>query len=518
MPILAAESSDEADPGKLSLTQNVYVNGKSVNELARETAINMHSPEKYVAYEGGVFAFRNNSFRQNAAFGTVEVEKEKLSVEWKYELGSIRTADNGTLYGVGWTGQPAIVKWASDARTKLMNIYEEKRSVSALKEVIFGGLDGTIYFLDLNDGQPTRDFIKLGYPIKSSVAINTQGIPMLGVGQAISKLSNKTGDIGYYLYNWMNCEEMLFINGRKSNSQSQYATNGAFDGSALFDRNSADTLIIAGENGLIYTVGLNTVFDYKSEDPSLTINKEIVTLKIKSAKEKDANVGVESSVAMYDKYIYSADTYGILQCIDSDTMKAVWAVDVGDNTDAAIALDFDENGDLGLYTGNTSFSRLRGKNPVTIRRLDALTGEEIWTYEIDCVYNADQLSGVKASPVMGENEISDLVIFTVNMTDDKNSATILALNEMTGKVEWKYKLENNAISSPVAVYNEEGEAWIIQADQKGRVYLLDGRTGDVRNVLDLKGEIQASPAVYKDMLVIGTCSKDNAYMYGVRIW
>lgn len=30
-------------------------------------------------------------------------------------------------------------------------------------------------------------------------------------------------------------------------------------------------------------------------------------------------------------------------------------------------------------------------------------------------------------------------------------------------------------------------------------------------------EIQGSPAVYKDMLVIGTCSKDNAYMYGVRI-
>ena len=36
-------------------------------------------------------------------------------------------------------------------------------------------------------------------------------------------------------------------------------------------------------------------------------------------------------------------------------------------------------------------------------------------------------------------------------------------------------------------------------------------------VLSLGGEIQGSPAVYKDMLVIGTCSKDNAYMYGVRI-
>ena len=253
------------------------------------------------------------------------------------------------------------------------------------------------------------------------------------------------------------------------------------------------------------------------EKPPFSINKEITFLKTKSAKEKDTNVSIETSLAMYDKYIYSADAYGILQCIDSDTMKAVWAVDVGDNTDAALALDFDKNGELGLYTGNTSYARLKGKNPVTIRRLDALTGEEVWAYEIDCVYNADQLSGVKASPVMGEHEISDLVIFTVNMTGDKNSATILALNKLTGKVAWKYELESTAISSPVAVYNEAGEAWIIQADQKGRLYLLDGMTGDVRNVLDIKGEIQASPAVYKDMLVIGTCSKDNAYMYGIRI-
>jgi len=466
-----------------------------------------------------VFAFRNNSFRQNAAFGTVEVEKEKLSVEWKYELGSLRTADNGTLYGVGWTGQPSIVKWAVEARTKLMNLYPEKREVGKLKEVIFGALDGKIYFLDLNDGQPTRDAIKLGYPIKSSVAINTRGVPMLGVGQAISKLPNKTGDIGFYLYNLMDSKELLFINGRKSDIQSQYTTNGAFDGSALFDHagNTDDTLIIGGENGLIYTVALNTQFDYAAENPSLKINKEVTFLKTKAAKEQDANVGIETSVAMYDKYIYSADAYGVLQCIDSDTMKAVWAIDVGDNTDAALALDFDENGDLGLYTGNTSYNRLKGKKPVTIRRLDALTGEEVWTYEIDCIYNGDQLSGCKASPVIGENAISDLVIFTVNMTHDKKSATMVALDKMSGKLVWKYELDSTAISSPVAVYNEDGDAWIIQAAQSGKLYMLNGETGDVRNVLDIEGEIQASPAVYKDMLVIGTCSKNNAYMYGIRI-
>lgn len=516
MPILEAAAADEAQPDKLSLTQTVYKNGKKVTDFQRETAISMNGPDGYTYYDGGVFTFRGNSFRQNAASGTVEVEEEKLSVEWKYEMGSLRTASNGTWYGMGWTGQPAIIKWAQEARENLMNLYENKRTVTALKEVIFAGLDGKIHFVDLNDGQPTRDAINVGYPMKSSVSVNPYGYPMLGVGQAISKLANKSGDYGYYLFNLLNGSELMFMSGKKSNQQDTYCANGAFDGTGLFDMNS-DTLIVSGENGLVYTISLNTQFDWKSEKPLLTIDKEVVFLKTKAKAEETNEVGAEASVAVYNNYIYTVDTYGILQCIDSNTMKAVWAKDVGDNTDAAIALDFDENGDLALYTGNTAYKRLTSKKPVTIRRLDALTGEEIWKYEISCVYNKDQLSGCKASPVVGQNGISGLVIFTVNMTGSADKSTVVALNKMDGSVEWEYEMDATAISSPVAVYNEAGDAWIIQGDQSGKLYLLDGSTGKVCNVLDLGGDIQGSPAVYKDMLVIGTSSKDNAYMYGIRI-
>ena len=517
MPLYEAQSSSNTSPSQLNLKETVYWNGKKVtSELSRTTSISMNGPDAYTFYDGGVLAFRSNSFRQNAAFGTVEVEDEKLSIEWKYQLGSLRTADSGTLYGVGWTGQPAIVKQPLEAREKLMNIYAEKRGVSAMKEVIFGALDGKIYFLDLNDGQPTRDPINVGYPLKSSVAVHPYGYPIIGIGQAISKLPGKTGDIGFRLYSLLDCSELMFLNGRKSSQQDQYGANGAFDGSAIFDMNS-DSLIIGGENGLIYTIGLNTAFDYKSDKPTLSISKDTIYLKTKASAETDANTGIETSVAMYGSYIYSADTYGILQCIDSDTMKAVWAVDVGDNTDAAIALDFDENGDLGLYTGNTAYARLKSKTPVTIRRLDALTGEEIWKYEISCIYDKNQLSGCKASPVIGQNDISDLAIFTVNMTGGANKSTMVALNKMTGALEWQREFDSEAISSPVAVYNEAGKAWIIQGTQDGLLYMLDGRTGEVRSTLNLGGEIQASPAVYRDMLVIGTCSKDNAYMYGIRI-
>ena len=522
MPQLEATGSAGADPKGLSITETVYQAGKKVTNLTRSASLNMPSPDEYTYYDG-VTAFRGDSFRRNAAYGSVEVNSETLSVEWKYPLGSLRTADSGTLYGVGWTGQPAIVKLMTEQRTLWMNIYEAKRSVSVLKEVIFGGLDGKIYFLDLNDGQPTRDAITMGYPIKSSVAVHPQGLPILAVGQAISKLPNKTGDIGFHIYSMLDGKELMLLNGRKSNSQDQYASNGAFDGSAIFDR-SSDTLVVTGENGLVYTVGLNTNFKYLDPDgsithnPEVTISKEITYLKTKAKAEADKDTGAETSVAMYGPYIYTADTHGILECVDSGTMKAVWAVDVGDNTDAALALDFDENGDLGLYTGNTMYARLnKAKGKVALRRFDALTGEEVWKYEIACVYNKDQNAGLKASPLIGQNDISDLAIFTVNMTGGAGKATILALNKLTGEVVWQRELDAEAISSPVAVYNAAGKSWIVQADQKGRLYLLDGRTGEVRNTLDLGGEIQASPAVYNDMLVIGTCSKDNAYMYGIRI-
>jgi len=49
------------------------------------------------------------------------------------------------------------------------------------------------------------------------------------------------------------------------------------------------------------------------------------------------------------------------------------------------------------------------------------------------------------------------------------------------------------------------------------MYLLDGMTGEVINTLQLTGTIDGSPAVYNDMLVIGTTGKGTSYIYGVKL-
>lgn len=511
MPALTVTASEDALPEKLNYKETVYANGKSVKDLTRAQPLAMPAPGEYTGYAGGVFTFRSDSFRGNAAFGYADAAQGRLAELWRTEVGSLRT-DAGSVYGVGWTGQPAIVKWLLEIRG-MMNIKPEKRDVTALKEVIIAAQDGKVYFLDLADGVATRDAIDIGYPFKGSVSVDPNGRPLLAVGQGISMLAGKTGDIGLHVYNLIDQSQAYFLNGRRSNKQSQFATNGAFDGTALFDRVS-DNLVVAGENGLVYTIKLNSTFDYKDK-MSITIDPEVTYVKGKG-KQNDNTVSIESSAAMYGKYIFVADKHGIVRCIDSDTMTTVWASDNGDNTDATIALGFDPDGSLGLYTGNTSHARLGSKKNVTLRRLDAMTGAQIWGYEIKSKYNKEERGGAKASPIVGEHEISDLVIFTVNLTDNGGS-TMLALNKQTGTLVWQYALSAPTISSPVAVYNQAGQAWIIQGDESGKLTMLAGKTGQVVTDLMLEGAIDGSPAVYNDYLVVGTTAKSGSYIYGVRI-
>ena len=69
----------------------------------------------------------------------------------------------------------------------------------------------------------------------------------------------------------------------------------------------------------------------------------------------------------------------------------------------------------------------------------------------------------------------------------------------------------------MAVYDENGKGWIIQACSNGTIYLMDGLTGSVINTLQVNGVIEGSPAVYGDMMVIGTTGKDSSYIYGIKI-
>lgn len=518
LPKLVVTADAGADPALIKSA--VIYNGtkKAANyERTAEDIINMPDSETYARQPYGVMTFRGSSFRQNAAEGTVGdiTEMEEL---WKVEASSVKGSGKTVFYGIGWTGQPLIIKWSKEVR-EMSNILEEKKNTKALREVIIAGEDGNIYFLDLETGEKTREPIALGYPMRGTPSVHSLGYPVLSVGQYARKMAKKTGDIGMRVYNLLNSKQLFMIDGLDGKLDRPYYTVGSFETSSLFDYNS-DTMITAGTNGMLYTTKLKTTIDRTSG--TLTVNPAHVSVKTKASGESDKQVSVESSIAAYQNYVFYADMGGVLRCVDTTSMKTLWAVKTGDAVEAAVALDLVDDGNtLWLYTANTLTNRSKGS--CQIRRYNALTGAEDWVYEVPVKKNKKTgvTAGVKASPVVGRNGLDGMVYFTVSYaTDIDGSAAdgvLIALDKETGKPAWRRPLSSYSYSSPVAVYNEEGRGWIIQAANDGKMELLDGLTGAVVSTLQIEGEINASPAVYKGTLVIGTQGKGTSYIYGISL-
>ena len=47
--------------------------------------------------------------------------------------------------------------------------------------------------------------------------------------------------------------------------------------------------------------------------------------------------------------------------------------------------------------------------------------------------------------------------------------------------------------------------------------MVDGLTGELVHRITVEGNIEASPAAYKDIVVVGTTGKDTEHIYGIRI-
>lgn len=552
-PPLTALAAPEADPSLISST-TVYTSvTKKVKNYSRpaKELIRMPEADEYTTKQLGVMTFRGDNFRRNAAVGTLSAAPTGLKEKWHADSGSSR-GTNQTYYGYGWTGQPVIARWSTQVREG-SNLFEKKINTTALKEVIIAGMDGNIRFLDLADGEITRNSIKLGYPMRGTPTLHTRGYPFLSVGQFARKMKVKTGKIGLRQYNLYSQKEQKLLDGLDGKYHRPLNDVGSFETSALIDRNS-DTLIVAGSNGMLYLESLNSSFDYNAKvlsiDPSITV----MNYKVKGQKNT-ALLAIESSPAAYDKYVYMANMGGVLMCIDTDTLKPVWAVNTGDSVMAAVALDMQvrdnsqetpapaeggdeddpkdkapaDNRELNLYTANMLNNRKKGDSDIQIRRYNALNGKEIWSTSVG-VYKGKKDKddvGAKASPVIGQNKLNDLVYFTVTGLSEEGRqklglsgetpAVLIALDKENGNIVWSYGLSSRSESSPIAVYDEEGNGWIIQCEQNGTIHLLEGLTGSVVDTMQLNAEIEASPAAYGNTMVIGTTGKNTSFIYAIEL-
>ena len=115
--------------------------------------------------------------------------------------------------------------------------------------------------------------------------------------------------------------------------------------------------------------------------------------------------------------------------------------------------------------------------------------------------------------------LTPVVLFTSLTVSMFNSGDSKAAVKTTQKyaVEKVYLTDELSAAPKAYFYDKDGNGWIIQCEQNGKIHLLDGRNGSLVDTCELKAQIEASPAAYDDIMVIGTTGKGTSYVYGIRI-
>ena len=492
---------EETRPERLGIKPELEVDGKPATAFNRQKPINMPYGEKY-SERDGIPTFRGDNLRSGGSFGTCDMHEKKLEIEWNVDTGRLKKGyGSGYWTGSGWTGQPLIARWSSEEKSH-MNLSDAAKADDDFTEVIYSTMDGKVYFLDLKTGERTRDEIEVGLPFKGAGALHPS-LPILHLGPGDSGPDKVKDYARAYLYSLTDQSKLLEYGG----GPDPFAIRvfHGFDSSPIFDK-LTDTLIEPAENGILYTMRLNSSFDEKGNikiDPS-----EVVKLRYTTSRSSEEKywLGMEDSAVVFKNFIYIADNGGNLMCIDLNTMKIIWAQDVADDTNGSPVFSV-EDGVPYIYIATSlhwKASRLFKLGDVPIFKINAITGQYVWIRKYLCNTVAGISGGIQATCVCGAGNISDLVIFPVARTPQVRSGRLVALDKKTGEEVWKLKMRRYAWSSPVAVYDKNGNAAIVIGDCEGRLMLVDGRTGKVLDSIELGANIEATPAVYGDTIVVGT--------------
>ncbi|MBN1622723.1 MAG: serine hydrolase [Clostridia bacterium] len=488
--------------------EEVLQKSKLIANYFDKSLIGFPEAEDY-AGDLGLLTFRGNNYRNGGAFGTADITEEKMEIVWEFDIGSISTQSGGYWPGVGWTGQPAIVHWEPEVR-KSMNI-KSKFMDKDLVEVIYASLDGNIYFCDLETGEWTRDPIHIGYPTKGTVSIDPRGYPLLYTGQGIGENGTDVLVPAYRIFSLIDQRLLYEIKGDDPDSLREWPN---FDSSGLLDA-ANDTFYEAGENGIIYKMKLNT--QYTKGSGSISVEPELT--KYRYMNPFSSRIGIESSPVIYKNLMYFTDNGGMVACIDLNTMSAMWVAGTHEDTDSSPVLDITDEG-VFLYTGNEvdingeADNGAMGEYDSTISKFNALTGDLIWEVKYPCKYNSVINGGVLGTPVVGKNDMKNIVVFGLAKWGGEYKGKLVALDKMTGQEVWSIDSEAYSWSSPTAVYTPEGKGYILYCNFAGNMYLIEGTTGRIADTISLGANVEGSPGVYNSTAVIGSYARK---IFGVII-
>lgn len=497
LPDFKPHSVDGTEPERLISSTAIMVDGEVVEEYESDYEINFDLPERYTELEG-IVTFRGDNFRSGAAYGTAAVSSKTLTKAWSKSTSGLSDSDGIYWSGSGWTGQPLIVKWPEATRKNISAMYDWAREKEGLVEVIYATLDGHVYFYELTSGEYTRDPLNLGFNYKGAGALDPRGYPILYVGSGVDSVNGRSRVKVVNLID----NSVMFEFGHNET----FANRGwhMFDSSPLVSAET-DQLIYPGENGILYIIHLNT--KYNEQTGELSVDPDnIVKWKYNGTRSGSRYwLGVESSAAIINNYIFLADNGGNLMCLDLNTLELVWVQDVLDDTNCSPVVDV-EDGHPYIYI-STSFHygwRSYSTAAIPIFKIDAETGEIVWRTDYTCYTVQDLSGGVQGTIAVGKNKLSDMIFVPVARTPGASSGTLAALKKDTGEVVWEKETSMYSWSSPVDFYDADGNGYLLYCNSGFNMFLIDGKTGEQLDYMNLGGNIEASPAMYGNYAVVGT--------------
>ena len=542
---------DSANPSQFGFSNAIKVAGDDVSSFTRNEPLVFGRDMEYSVLPG-ITTFGGNNYRNTFTYGTVTITDKRLREGWTKTIGAL-----GNWSGTGWTGQPLIVQWPVET-VAVMNVKQSfKDAATPLTEVIYPAMDGNIYFLDLETGNATRDAINTGIIQKGTACVDPRGYPLLYVGQGIPAENEQGNPASYvHVYSLISGEQIEQFGGFDWFSRRTWQ---AYDASPMI---ANDTLVYGGENGIFYTVKLNAQFDVAAGTVSIKPDGLIKSRYEASGYSRDDTAGarwygMESSVSAFRNYAFFTDNGGRLQCVDLNTLAIKYVVDVTDESDSSVVVEesYDDN-TIYLYTGSQTRSKgsdlPEGFGYSYQRKINGLTGAVIWEKRWICsTGDASASGGIVATPHVGRGQISNLVIYAFSLAAQSNAAAaestetpdpeevaegettqtqtqgetlpqpnasgtytlggrIVAYDKATGNIIWSIEQTNDYWASPVVVYDAQGKAYLIQCDRGGYVTMYDASSGIMLKSIDIGSRIDSTPAVFNNLLVVGTRGKGGS--------
>lgn len=384
--------------------------------------------------------------------------------------------------GTGWTGQPVV--WERD---------------DGITEVIIGGFDGLVYFLDGDTGAQLRAPFATGFQVKGTGALDPDGYPLYYTGSRD----------GYFRVLALDREPVTEL--WRMAPHPQRVWNNDWDGSpAIVD----DILYVGGEDSWFRAVKLNRTLDdagLVTVDPEVLIeipgfNNELF------AAAGDRNVSIENSVAIdiaRDRVVFAnsagrllALRLSALQRGEEEVLADLW---LGDDIDASIVID---PHDGALYVAIELQRFLpRASEVGQLVRLDLHNADNpiTWSLAVPPQRTGDD-GGIWATPAL---HAGHLYVAT-------HPGELLVVDTSNGAVVFRDELGWHAWSSPVVVTSNGRDELLVATcvDPHLRAYDLTDPAAPVEQWrIGLPGCIESTPAVWNERIWVGS---RNGFFYAIR--